>query len=35
MKNAFAEYSRQVKDGSFPDQAHSFGMDEEVLKKLY
>lgn len=35
MKNAFAEYNRQVKEGSYPDEAHSFGMDEEVLKKLY
>ena len=35
MKNAFAEYNRQVKEGAFPDEAHSFGIDEEVLKKLY
>ena len=35
MRNAFAEYNRQVKEGSYPDEAHSFGMDEEVLKKLY
>lgn len=35
MQNAFAEYNRQVKEGSYPDEAHSFGMDEEVLKKLY
>ena len=35
MKNAFAEYNRQVKEGSYPDEAHSFGIDEEVLKKLY
>lgn len=35
MKNAFAEYNRQVKEGSYPDEAHSFGMDEDVLKKLY
>lgn len=35
MKGAFAEYIREVKEGSFPDEAHSFGMDEEVLKKLY
>lgn len=35
MKNAFAEYNRQVKEGSYPDEAHSFGMDEAVLKKLY
>ena len=35
MKDAFAEYIREVKEGSFPDEAHSFGMDEEVLKKLY
>lgn len=35
MKNAFAEYNRQVKEGSYPDDAHSFGMDEDVLKKLY
>lgn len=35
MKNAFAEYNRQVKEGSYPDEAHSFGMDEDVLKKMY
>ena len=35
MQNAFAEYNRQVKEGSYPDDAHSFGMDEDVLKKLY
>ena len=35
MKGAFAEYNRQVKEGSYPDEAHSFGMDEDVLKKLY
>lgn len=35
MKNAFAEYNRQVKEGSYPDEAHSFCIDEEVLKKLY
>lgn len=35
MKNAFAEYNRQVKEGSYPDETHSFGMDEDVLKKLY
>lgn len=35
MQNAFAEYNRQVKEGSYPDEAHSFGMDEDVLKKLY
>lgn len=35
MRNAFAEYNRQVKEGSYPDEAHSFGIDEEVLKKLY
>ncbi len=35
MKNAFAEYNRQVKEGNYPDEAHSFGMEEDVLKKLY
>ena len=33
MKNAFAEYNRQVKEGSYPDEAHSFGMDEDVREK--
>lgn len=33
--NAFNQYSEEVQSGSFPDEKYSFGMKEEVLKKLY
>ncbi|MDR3072499.1 MAG: 3-methyl-2-oxobutanoate hydroxymethyltransferase [Clostridiales Family XIII bacterium] len=32
---AFKSYVTDVKSRSFPDEARSFGMDEEVLSKLY
>lgn len=35
MKEAFREYSKEVKEGSFPTQAHTYQVKEEVLEKLY
>jgi 3-methyl-2-oxobutanoate hydroxymethyltransferase len=34
MKNAFAEYSKEVKNGIFPSDEHTFSISDEVLKKL-
>lgn len=28
-------YINEVKEGKFPDEEHSFGMDEELLKRIY
>lgn len=35
MKNAFAAYMDEVKNGSFPDESRSYKMDENVIEKLY
>ncbi len=35
MKQAFAAYDKAVKDGSFPEEQHTFKISEEVLQKLY
>lgn len=35
MKKAFNAYIREVKDGVFPDEAHGFKIDDEVIEKLY
>ena len=35
MTQAFKDYNAAVKDGSFPDEEHEFGMDGEILTKLY
>ncbi|AEB11249.1 3-methyl-2-oxobutanoate hydroxymethyltransferase [Marinithermus hydrothermalis] len=35
MREAVAAYAREVREGVFPDEAHSFGMREEILKKVY
>ena len=35
MKKAFNGYIREVKDGVFPDEAHGFKIDDEVIEKLY
>lgn len=35
MRQAFADYIREVQEGSFPDDAHSFAINDEVIKKLY
>ncbi len=34
MSDAFARYIADVKDGSFPSQEESFGMDEGILEEL-
>lgn len=35
MKEAFAEYDKEVKNGSFPSQEHTFKISEDVIEKLY
>ena len=35
MKQAFADYSTQVKSGAFPAEEHTFKISEEVIEKLY
>ena len=35
MKEAFEEYNKEVKSGSFPSQEHTFKISEDVIEKLY
>lgn len=35
MKAAFAVYSKEVKEGTFPATEHTFKIDDEVIEKLY
>jgi len=35
MKNAFVEYSKEVKAGAFPTEAHIYQIKDEVLEKIY
>lgn len=35
MTDAFRQYKSDVESRSFPDQAHSFKIDEDVIEKLY
>lgn len=35
IKNAVSEYSQEVREGKFPDEAHSFEMTEEETGRLY
>lgn len=35
MKNAFEDYLKEVKDGSFPDESKTYKIEDEVLEKLY
>lgn len=35
MKEAFADYIKEVKDGSFPAEEHTFAISDEVMDKLY
>ena len=35
MKDAFAKYIKETKDGTFPASEHTFKISEEVIKKLY
>lgn len=35
MREAFKEYSREVKEGSFPAPEHTFTISDDVISKLY
>ena len=35
MRQAFQEYTSEVKSGAFPAQEHTFSIDEETISKLY
>ena len=35
MRNGFASYINEVREGSFPSAEHTFKIDDEVLEKLY
>lgn len=35
MREAFATYSREVKEGAFPGPEHCYAIDETVIEKLY
>ena len=35
MKEAFAQYKKEVREGIFPAQEHSYKIDQEIIDKLY
>lgn len=35
MKSAFAEYSKEVKEGTFPSAEHCYKIDDDIIEKLY
>lgn len=35
MRNAFSDYLKEVKEGSFPDESRTYKIEDEVLEKLY
>lgn len=35
MKNAFAEYKKEVGNSTFPGEEHTYAIDDEVIEKLY
>jgi 3-methyl-2-oxobutanoate hydroxymethyltransferase len=35
IKQAIAQYAKEVRSGSFPEEAHTFTMNEDVLEQLY
>jgi 3-methyl-2-oxobutanoate hydroxymethyltransferase len=35
IKNAVTDYTKEVREGKFPDDAHSFEMTEEETGRLY
>lgn len=35
MKDAFKEYMKEIQDGSFPAEEHTYGIDDDVIEKLY
>lgn len=34
MTDTFTQYGKEVKEGVFPDQAHSYGMSDEILESI-
>ena len=34
MKQAFADYIKETKEGAFPGPEHGFKIDDEVIEKL-
>ena len=34
IKEAIARYAAEVRGGAFPDEAHSFALNDEVLNRL-
>ena len=35
MSQAFKDYDAAVKDGSFPQEQHTYAIDDDVIEKLY
>ncbi|MCR5429885.1 MAG: 3-methyl-2-oxobutanoate hydroxymethyltransferase [Eubacterium sp.] len=35
MKEAFSAYKKEVEDGTFPGEEHTYGIDDEIIEKLY
>lgn len=35
MKEAFESYIKEVQDGTFPGEEHTYDIDEEIIEKLY
>lgn len=35
MKEGFKAYIKEVKEGTFPAEEHTFKIDDEVIEKLY
>lgn len=35
MKSAFADYIKEVSEGTYPSEEHTFKIDDDVLEKLY
>lgn len=35
MKSAFEQYSKEVKDGTFPAIEHTYKIDDDIIEKLY
>ena len=35
MKAGFADYVKEVKEGTFPAKDHTFKIDDSIIEKLY
>ncbi|RKI40656.1 3-methyl-2-oxobutanoate hydroxymethyltransferase [bacterium D16-51] len=35
MKKAFSDYAREVREGTFPAQEHTYKIEDEIIEKLY